>query len=242
VDTEEDEIGFVGADEPGPRLTQTLAEQAEQARLRRRRIVGIGIVLVGVAVAIAAFTGAAGGKKKKDDAASKPGAKAVTTTTATTVAVTTPNGKTVPQVTLAAQPRWPSEIQGRPVAFGGTKADPAAAKTTGLEDGFYLWEGFDGWHVWEIGGGADDRITITADSEIAKADGIGGTVAVDKAGNHFTFSRGSAAGKVVGVEFNPGYYANTIVVSVEGKLRVHVGPHRWVRPNYYGIQRSVASR
>ena len=236
--TEDDtaDLGFVGSDDPGPRLTQTLAEQ-DRSQARRRRIIGIGIVVVGVAVAIAAFAGGGGSKKKDDAASTKPGAKGATTT----VAVTTPDGKSAAP-SLATKPRWPSEIQGRPVAFGGNAADPAAAKTIGLEDGFYLWEGFDGWHVWEVGGTADDRITITADSTIAKADGVGGTVAIDKTANHFTFSRGSAGGKVVGVEFNPGYYANTIVVAVEGKLRVHVGPHRWIRPNFYGIQRSTASR
>ena len=69
-------------DEPGPRLAQTLAEQAERAQTRRRRIIGVAILLAGVVVAAAAAAGVASKHGSHDDVATKGSS---TTTTVATV-------------------------------------------------------------------------------------------------------------------------------------------------------------
>jgi hypothetical protein len=141
---------------------------------------------------------------------------------------------------VADKARWPSVTAGRPREFG--KLDDAPPADSGkLQDGFYLWQDFDGWHLWVVGGTPEDRVTITSDAEIAKAVPTGGDVAIERTPNALTFSRGGATGRVVGVDFNPGYYARTIIATTEGGLRLHAGfGHRAV-PNAFGMSFSTAS-
>lgn len=234
---------FASGDEPtppGPRRARTLDEHVElaaQQSARRRRTTGIVIIVLGLAVAGLAVAGFAGKDRSPTKAATS------TSTTAAAAArdakdgagATTVSTKVAGATIDNVKPHWPSSTSGRPAAFGPPTQPPSAADTSALEDGFYLWQDFQGWHVYQVGGTGDDRITVTGDAEMAKADGLGGEVAIDKTLNHFTFSRGAAGDKVVGVDFNPGYYARTLVVAVEGKLRLHVGARRWIRPNYFGI-------
>ena len=225
------------ATDPGPRLAQTLAEQAERSRTRRRRIVGAVTLVIGLGVAGAAAAGVA--KTNHDKTAAKPPAS-----TTTTLNPLRPGAKKGPStgLTLTAQPRWPSEVAGRPHAFGGLNAIPQTANTVGLVDGFYVWESFDGWHVWEVGGRSTDNFTITLDDQIGKITPVGGPVPIQQGSNFFTFSRGGLRAHVVGIDFNPGMYLKTVVITVSGGLQLHVGSHGLVRPNIYGLQRSVLTR
>lgn len=226
--------------EPGPRLARTLAEQ----RRRRRRRIAVSAAVVAVALlgggtawALLHDDGAGGGPQVGTLIGSEAadGGKKSTTT----AAGTPPAGGTAP--TLAAKPRWPSAIQGRPKQFGKVN-DPPPATAGGIEDGFYLWSDFDGWHLWLVGGGDADRVTITADDEIRRADPTDPSATIERLGNTLTFSRGGADGEVVGMDFSPGFYSKTLIVSVQGDLRVHIGNRRSRVSQYYGIQFSAASR
>lgn len=244
--------------EPGPRLARTLAEQAaatEAKAARRRRTIGIVIVLVGLAVAAYAawsfFTADDSNERKvgkltashlDGEAGSKVAAptskgsgSAKPTTPASTGSASNGGGTstaTVPPV--ATKPHWPAVVAGRPTAFG--KLNDAPPSSAGdLEDGLYVWTDFDGWHLWLVGGGSDDGATITADYEIAKFDGTGGSVDADAEGNLLTFSRGSADGDVVGVDFSPGIYTKTMVITVDGDLPMHLGKRAREAASYYGV-------
>ena len=250
--------------EPGPRLARTLAEQdaaaAKQAKVRR--VVGVSLLVVGLLVAALAARSVLTGDDTTEQrvgrlTASKLGDEATATTTtrkgggSTKVSsATTPpktgagntgdTGGDQPSGGTDAAPAWPTAVSGRPPALG-RQGEPPPADAGDLEDGYYLWQDFNGWHLWLVGGSDADQVSITADSEVAKADPAGGDVSIDRSGNAFTFSRGSAGAEVVGVDFNPGYYAKTFVVTVDGDLPLHIGARRWKAPAYYGVQKSTAN-
>ncbi|MFN8018659.1 MAG: hypothetical protein U0P45_11105 [Acidimicrobiales bacterium] len=147
---------------------------------------------------------------------------------------------TAPATSPGTKPTWPAAVSSRPPALG-KQGQPPPTSVSKIDDGFYLWQDFYGWHLWQVGGSSDDKVTVTVDSPLAKQEGVGGDVQIDASTNAFTFSRGSADAEVVGVDFNPGYYAKTIVVSVDGKLRLHVGARRYRTPDYYGLSYSTAN-
>jgi hypothetical protein len=226
-------------DGPGPRVTRNLAEQQRRDRRRRR-------LAVVAALAVVALLGAGAWAvlhgDDETDAGPRVGTligsskgKGAATTTTPAGAPAGSNGQA-----LASEPRWPSVIQGRPQAFGA-RNDPPPADVGDLEDGFYLWQDFDGWHLWMVGGGPDDRVSVAADDAFAKSEAVGGGPELAPVANGFTLARGGAGAKVVGVDFNPGYYAKTLVVTVDGDLRLRVGAHRAAVGSFYGIQFSAAS-
>ena len=241
--------------EPGPRLARTLAEQAaaaEASHARRRKLLGLAFVVIGIAVAVVA----AWSILTKDDnterkvgklAASHLGADATSGSGTKVASVTVAKGSgkgsstkgsgkgsstTIP--TTAKKPHWPPVVAGRPKAFGKLD-DPPPSDAGKLADGYYLWTDFDGWHLWQVGGGSNDGATITADYAIAKADPTGGSVDATIDGNLLTFARGGASERVVGVDFSPGIYTKTMVVSVKGDLPLHVGRRPTKAPSYYGV-------
>ena len=235
----DNELDLGAPAEPGPRLAQTLAEQ-ERARKRIR--VGIAIAVIGVIVAALAVAGAMR-HDKKANASPTTG-----TTVSTTAPATLPNGAkgTAAAVTTttpgtSAKAHWPGRILGRPKVFGALNAPPPA-DAPGLDDGFYFWSDFGGWHLWLVGGADADTVTFTADAPFARATGTGGSVSVDNNANVLTFSRGSARAKVVGVDFAPGFYAKTIVVSVTGDLPLKVGTYKVKVPPLWGLSFSTVAR
>ena len=119
--------------------------------------------------------------------------------------------------------QWPAGVTGRPKAFGAL-GDPPPAESGDLPEGFYLWSGFDGWHVWLVGGGEGDRVTITSDDAISKAEPTGGPADVQVFGNTFALQRGSATERVVGADFNPGYYAKNMIITLDGELEQLLDP------------------
>ena len=212
-----------------------------------RLLVGGALVVVGLLAAVFAVRAATdddGGSRQDDAAAS-------TTSTSSTTKVGTGSGtkgsKGADATTVSAEgaatateTRWPSALAGRPPALG-KQGEPPPSDAGDLEPGFYLWTDFDGWHAWLVGGSDADRLTITSDAEIAKAEPVGGDVAVDQLPNTFGFARGGADEDVVGVDFNPGYLSKTFVVTIDGDAKLHIGPRRWSAPRYFGVQKNAAN-
>lgn len=220
-------------DDPGPRRERTLTEEEVQQASRHRRVrllVGAGCLLLGIgAVALALAT------RGDDDgeSSSKQTAEAGATTTA---AGTDPTTSVESATTdLEVRPGWPFAVSGRPAAFGALK-DAPPADAGDLPDGFYLWTDFDGWHLWLVGGGEADKVTITSDNAISKADPTGGPVDVQVFGNVVAMRRGSATEPVVGIDINPGYYAKNMIVAVEGALPVHIGGTAKAMPQYFALR------
>lgn len=229
---------------------------------RRRSAVGIVLVAIGLVVAAAAVwitvrDDGSGERKVGRLTASHLGDDATTTvpkgdgkgsdggsgTTAATVPPTTGDAggatTTAPATPAGGtKPAWPPAVSGRPPALG-KQGEPPPSSVSGIEDGYYLWQDFYGWHLWLVGD-SSATATVTVDADVAKAEAVGGTD-VEQQANLFTVSRGSADGEVVGVDFNPGYYAKTMVVSVDGDVKLHVGARRYRVGDYYGLAYSTAN-
>lgn len=261
MDTELDEHLDSDLDEPGPRLARTLAEQAaaaEASRTRLRRVLGASFMAIGLAIAaLAAWSvlrpdpaperkvgkltssNLTGTTAPKSGTSSGSGSKTTPTATGSapastppTTAATAPTGKAV----------WPGAARGRPAAFG-RDGDAPPASAGDLEDGFYLWEDFKGWHLWLVGGtGSDASAELVVDQDIPRADPVGGSPAVSSTGNHITVARGSESAAVTGVDFSVGFYAKTMVVTITGDLPLHIGMKAKPTTSILGLQRSLENR
>ena len=101
---------------------------------------------------------------------------------------------------------WPESVSGRPSGLGG-EGDTAADVTPTADPGVYIWESFDGWHLWAVGGEGIDglRGTITSSDPIVSATSSApdaGPATVD--GKEVTFDLSGDA-PVAGVDFDPGF-------------------------------------
>ncbi len=213
------------------------------ARASRGRLaVGLVLLLIGLAVSAAAIASSLGDDGKAAPNGTGGGAGTASGAQVASATVDRKSGKptldgstsTTSSLVPTSKPRWPPAVAGRPKAFGGL-GDPPPSSGAGLEDGLYLWNDFDGWHLWQVGGGSEDGATITADDTYAKAAGTGGSVDVTNDANLLTFSRGSASEPVVGVDFSPGFYAKTMVVTTRGELTLHLGARGKAAPRFYGM-------
>jgi hypothetical protein len=106
----------------------------------------------------------------------------------------------------AEERAWPSAYDGRPAGLGGEK-ESANEVTPTAEPGVYIWNGFDGWHVWVVNGDGLDGLsgTITSSDDLVSAASSvpkGGTVTVE--GEKVTFDL-KGGGAVTGVDFDPGF-------------------------------------
>jgi hypothetical protein len=191
---------------------------------RARRILGGVLLLLGITVVIAALVG-----RTQDDerpvgvligsnlASGGPAAPNVLAP-APAPASDEPTPASGP---ISTEPQWPAPSGGRPVAFGPPGPPPASAE--GIEPGFYLWFDFNGWHVFLVGGDEGDVLTFTSDDDIAKAEPTGGDPAIDVQGKVVRFSRGAASEPIVGADLNPGFFAKSLQVSVDGDLPLRLG-------------------
>lgn len=101
---------------------------------------------------------------------------------------------------------WPDAVGGRPPGLGGEN-ETAAQVTPEAEPGVYVWQSFDGWHLWVVGGDGIDGLTgtITSNDDIVSArssDADAGTVSLD--GKEITFDL-DAGVPLAGVDFDPGF-------------------------------------
>ena len=109
---------------------------------------------------------------------------------------------------------WPASASGPPAGLGDTPADAAADVAPGV----YLWNDFGGWHLWVVNGEGTSGVkgTITSGDEIASAEvataGEGSAV-IEAETIEFDLP---AEPRVVGVDFNPGFYAEKLTVTLEG--------------------------
>ena len=112
---------------------------------------------------------------------------------------------------------WPAEVRGRPAGLGTTKV-PAGEVTPTAEPGAYIWSDFDGWHLWVVNGAGVPAITgtLTSNDNLGKA-----VLAIEDAGE-ITLNGKSATftlptdRPLVGIDFNPGFYANKLVFTLNG--------------------------
>ncbi len=111
---------------------------------------------------------------------------------------------------------WPLELDGRPALFKG-KRFAARDMTDPPGPGLYLWQDFQGWHLWVVRGAGIEGPTgvIASDVEFRRADvngdtGAGGSIQADGRTIRFDFTESTDT--VVGIDFGPGIAATTIVI------------------------------
>lgn len=115
-----------------------------------------------------------------------------------------------------ARRSWPPEVGGRPPGFGGR--DDLAPPSTDAAAGLYLWNDFDGWHLWLVRGPGVDQVagSIASSAEVTKAEPAAppeanGTIAID--GRSIAFDFTGATAPVVGIDFNPGFRVESLTVA-----------------------------
>lgn len=207
-------------DQPTPRpSTAATVPPRPTARRRRRRdprvLLGTALVVAGLAAAgIAVWATLV-------DEGPLPVGRLVAADIAPPVAGGAGEGGS-PGAAPDGPPAWPGPVQGRPPAFGADGDDPPAS-AEGLADGWYLWSDFTGWHLWLVGdvGGS---VEVTTNGTFL-ADVTGGSPSLELADDRLVLQRGSAEEPVVGVDFNPGFFANELTVTVtgDGPLRTGFG-------------------
>lgn len=109
---------------------------------------------------------------------------------------------------------WPASAGGPPAGLGATPAEAAADTPPGV----YLWNDFGGWHLRVVNGEgvAGVKGTIVSGDEIASAEAATageGTAVIDGETIEFDLP---AEPRVAGVDFNPGFYAEKLTVTLEG--------------------------
>ncbi|WP_421118212.1 hypothetical protein ACE2AJ_12395 [Aquihabitans daechungensis] len=230
-----------GFDDP-PADERVIAGDGELDDEKRGR--GLWILIGALLVMLGLCAGAAAVYTRSsddDDEARRSG----TSATATTTTEAAPGTGDAPTTTIdgaapTKEARWPVAVGGRPAAFG-VDGDPPPAETD-LADGFYLWLDFSGWHLWLVGGvDADANVDIRSDDAFAAADPTGGEPDLLQDRNGLIFARGNAEERVVGVDFNPGFYGRTMVITTTGDLPIHLGAQSVVGAEYLGLQESTAN-
>lgn len=159
----------------------------------------IALVVLIVGIVLVAQSG------KDDDASSSDKTSTDGGSTATT------------EAEAAKKAVWPATVQGRPAGLGETK-QPATEVQPTAAPGAYIWSDFDGWHLWVVNGEGMPAVTgtLTSNADIEKA-----VVAVPEAGE-VTISGKTATFSfptdrpLVGMDFNPGFYADSLVVALNG--------------------------
>lgn len=112
---------------------------------------------------------------------------------------------------------WPPELGGRPAGLGKTK-QPAPDVTVEADPGAYLWNDFDGWHLWVVNGAGVPAISgsISSNDDLDKAVlAIDGAGSVTPNGKTATFELPTDV-PLAGIDFNPGFYSDDIVVTLNG--------------------------
>ena len=139
---------------------------------------------------------------------------------------------------------WQASSSGRAPGLGATNT-PASQVAVTAKPGVYLWQDFDGHHLWVINGGAiaGAKGTITSNVDFGQVTlAIAGKGSAKVNGKEITFDL-PAEPKLVGIDFNPGFYVKDITVDIQGpngpidpKL-VTIGPKRTVTTIPFGYQK-----
>jgi hypothetical protein len=174
-------------------------EIAGMPRDRAVRLAQIGLVVLAVIV-VAAVLIAKGSDDDGSTATGKDGRSSSSTT-----------------APKAAKPAWPPEFAGR-VAGLGKNGVPASEVKPDAEPGIYVWGDFDGMHVWVVKGEGVPAVSgvIDSNAEMQKAvSAVDGAGEVTVEGKRATFTFPGEA-PIEGVDFNPGFYSNKVVILLNG--------------------------
>lgn len=110
---------------------------------------------------------------------------------------------------------WPKSVDGPPAGLGdGADAASRAQVTAGI----YIWSDFDGWHIRAVNGPGVAGLsgTLEADDEVGEAQAAPTSAGdVTRDSKTITFDL-PAEPKVVGVDFNPGFYTNKMTITLKG--------------------------
>lgn len=113
---------------------------------------------------------------------------------------------------------WPEMVNGRPNGLG-PMGQAAADVEPMVDPGIYLWSDFDGWHLWVVAGeGIPDEVrgSVTSNDALPSMDLAvpeSGSASLDGKTGTFSVSTEEA---VSGVDFNTGFYATKLDVTLEG--------------------------
>lgn len=118
-----------------------------------------------------------------------------------------------------AKEAWPAAVGGRPAALGERgQLAPQVTVAPGTAPGIYIWNDFDGWHMWSVGGAELPEVSGTMQSSdaISQADlavpGVGTVEKNDKVAT-FTIPAGVPLG---GIDFNPGFFGKSMTFTLNG--------------------------
>ncbi|MCU1372582.1 MAG: hypothetical protein JWO77_3776 [Ilumatobacteraceae bacterium] len=110
---------------------------------------------------------------------------------------------------------WPEAYGGRPQGLGGEK-DTAIDVTPKAPPGVYIWQSFDGWHLWLVNGDGFAGLTGTissSDDVVEATSSSPGDGVVTAEGRTVSFDLSDGA-PVAGVDFDPGF-ANKLTFNLE---------------------------
>lgn len=110
---------------------------------------------------------------------------------------------------------WPRSVGGRPAGLGADN-ETADEVTPTAKPGVYVWNSFDGWHVWVVNGDgvAGVKGTIRSDDGIDRARISAkdqGSVSLGDDTATFTLSADAA---VTGVDFEPEFFTKRLTVTI----------------------------
>ncbi len=128
------------------------------------------------------------------------------------------------QISKNTKKAWPALLSVRPGGLG-QQGDKPADTTTDLPPGAYLWNDFDGWHLWIVNGSGVGPVrgTLSSDKSFARSTLATPKVGSIKAdGSTITFSL-PADSKVVGIDFSPDFYAKRIELKLDENIPVFEG-------------------
>ncbi|MFN8018655.1 MAG: hypothetical protein U0P45_11085 [Acidimicrobiales bacterium] len=165
------------------------------------RIAQIGLVVLALLVVVVVLITKSSGSD--DDKASSDNGSSKSTQTTTAA-----NGKA----------KWPPTIGGRPAALGKRGQKATQVDASKAKPGAYLWNDYDGWHLWVVNGTGIGAVkgTLTSNDAVARAE-----LAVPDAGTVSTKDKVvtfdlPASPQLTGIDFNPGFFAKNLVFTLEG--------------------------
>ena len=190
-----------GAD-PSSQTPQDPSPDADAQREKAIRMAQIGLVVFAIVV-VALVLFSRSGDDEADEA--KPDAKGQE--------AGTEDGK-------PAEPIWPpTNVRGRPPALGKVNQEAADVQVgAGAKPGVYVWNDYDGWHLWVVPGEGVGAIkgTIQGDGGFTKANpaiaGVGTATVGATNDKVLTFDLPPTPG-LVGVDFN-GYTKRSYVFTI----------------------------